>query len=53
MLAQLRCEQRLEIVPSASHLFEETGALEQVAHLARTSSIWIRSSMSVVKAPIT
>ena len=28
-------EARLEIVPGASHLFEEPGALEQVAHLAR------------------
>src|SRR5258708_4656446 len=26
---------RLEIVPGASHLFEEPGALERVAHLAR------------------
>lgn len=28
-------ENRLEIVPGATHLFEEPGALEQVAHLAR------------------
>jgi dienelactone hydrolase len=34
-LAQLRCEKRLEIVPRASHLFEEPGALEAVAGLAR------------------
>ena len=34
-LAQLRCERRLEIVPRASHLFEEPGALEAVARLAR------------------
>jgi dienelactone hydrolase len=33
-LAQLRCEARLEIVPNATHLFEEHGALEQVAALA-------------------
>jgi putative phosphoribosyl transferase len=33
-LASLRCEKRLEIVPGASHLFEEPGALEQVALLA-------------------
>jgi putative phosphoribosyl transferase len=32
---QLPGEPRLEIVPGASHLFEETGALERVAHLAR------------------
>jgi len=31
----LRTEKRLEIVPGATHLFEEPGALEQVAHLAR------------------
>jgi putative phosphoribosyl transferase len=30
----LRCESRLEIVPGASHLFEEPGTLEQVAALA-------------------
>jgi len=34
-LAQLRCEKRLVIVPGATHLFEEPGALEQVARLAR------------------
>jgi dienelactone hydrolase len=33
--AQLRCQKRLAIVPGASHLFEEPGAMEQVAHLAR------------------
>jgi len=32
--ARLRCESRLEIVPGASHLFEEPGTLEQVASLA-------------------
>jgi len=32
--ALLRCENRLEIVPGATHLFEEPGALEQVAGLA-------------------
>ena len=31
----LRCETRLEIVPGATHLFEERGALQQVADLAR------------------
>lgn len=34
-LAQLQSVKRLEIVPGASHLFEESGALEQVADLAR------------------
>jgi putative phosphoribosyl transferase len=33
-LSALRCEARLKIVPSATHLFEEPGALEQVARLA-------------------
>ena len=30
----LRCEKSLKIVPGATHLFEEPGALEQVAQLA-------------------
>jgi putative phosphoribosyl transferase len=38
-LAQLRCEKQLVIVPGATHLFEETGALDQVALLARD---WFR-----------
>jgi putative phosphoribosyl transferase len=33
-LAQLTCEKQLVLVPGATHLFEEPGALEQVAHLA-------------------
>jgi putative phosphoribosyl transferase len=33
-LAELTCEARLEIVPGATHLFEEPGTLEQVAALA-------------------
>ncbi|MGW7440699.1 phosphoribosyltransferase family protein [Streptomyces sp. NPDC054849] len=32
---ELRCENRLEIVPGATHLFEEAGALDEVATLAR------------------
>ena len=32
--ARLRCEKRIEIVPRATHLFEEAGALEAVADLA-------------------
>jgi len=31
---QMRCDVRMEIIPSATHLFEEAGALEQVANLA-------------------
>jgi dienelactone hydrolase len=34
-LAQLRCEKRLVVVPGATHLFEEPGALDQVAQYAR------------------
>ncbi|MFD0487403.1 dienelactone hydrolase family protein [Saccharopolyspora spinosporotrichia] len=33
--ARLRCESRLAVVPGATHLFEEEGALDQVAELAR------------------
>jgi dienelactone hydrolase len=33
-LADLRCEAQLSIVPGATHLFEEPGALEEVATLA-------------------
>lgn len=33
--ALLRCESRLTIVPGATHLFEEPGALEKVAEHAR------------------
>jgi putative phosphoribosyl transferase len=30
----MRCARRLEVVPGATHLFEEEGALERVMHLA-------------------
>jgi dienelactone hydrolase len=33
-LRRLRCEAQLDIVPGATHLFEEPGALERVADLA-------------------
>jgi dienelactone hydrolase len=36
---RLRCEKELAIVPGASHLFEEPGALEQAARLAKE---WFR-----------
>jgi dienelactone hydrolase len=32
---QMTCERRMEIVPGATHLFEEPGTLERVAELAR------------------
>jgi dienelactone hydrolase len=38
-LAQLRCEKQLVIIPGATHLFEEPGALDEVARLARE---WFR-----------
>jgi pimeloyl-ACP methyl ester carboxylesterase len=34
-LERLRCERELVVVPGATHLFEEPGALEEVARLAR------------------
>ena len=40
--ALLRCENRLDVVPGATHLFEEHGALAAVAALARD---WFRSHM--------
>jgi putative phosphoribosyl transferase len=34
-MSLLQCEKELEVVPGATHLFEEPGTLEQVAWLAR------------------
>jgi predicted phosphoribosyltransferase/dienelactone hydrolase len=42
--SRLRCEKRIEIVPGASHLFEERGTLERVAELA---AAWFRSHIGV------
>ncbi|MBM3887794.1 MAG: alpha/beta hydrolase [Verrucomicrobia bacterium] len=39
----LRCEVKLEIVPAATHLFEEPGALEEVAELATE---WFRRHLA-------
>jgi len=33
-LAEMRCEKEIAIVPGATHLFEEPGALEEVSSLA-------------------
>jgi pimeloyl-ACP methyl ester carboxylesterase len=33
-MAELKCEKRLDIVPGATHLFEEPGTLETVVSLA-------------------
>jgi putative phosphoribosyl transferase len=46
-LARLRSEAKLEIVPGASHLFEEPGTLEAAARLART---WFQRCL-VVESP--
>ncbi|MGP0073095.1 MAG: dienelactone hydrolase family protein [Bryobacteraceae bacterium] len=35
-LARMHCVKSLEVIPGASHLFEEPGALQKVAKLART-----------------
>jgi len=43
---QLRCERRLEVVPGATHLFEEAGALRKVVALAQS---WFRDHL--VKKP--
>jgi len=32
--SRMRCEVKLEIIPGATHLFEEPGALERVAQSA-------------------
>jgi len=42
-LRRLRCIARLEIVPRAGHLFEESGALEKVSGLARQ---WFREYLA-------
>ena len=38
-LGRMHVKKRLEIVPGATHLFEEAGALEEVARLA---AAWFR-----------
>jgi putative phosphoribosyl transferase len=48
-LAELRCEKQLVIVPGATHLFEEPGALDVVAQLARD---WFEQHLIAV-APAT
>jgi putative phosphoribosyl transferase len=42
-LTRLSCEKRLAIIPGATHLFEEQGALDDVAHLA---AHWFRNHLS-------
>lgn len=45
---QMQCVCRLEVVPGASHLFEEPGALDQVATLAAQ---WFRTHLTRVEQP--
>ena len=33
--ARMTCERRLHVIPGAGHLFEEPGAIQEVARLAR------------------
>lgn len=42
ILDQLRCENRLSVVPGATHLFPEAGAMEEVVKLARD---WFRAAL--------
>jgi dienelactone hydrolase len=49
-LAQLRCEKQLVIIPGATHLFEEPGALDQVAELARD---WFEQYLAREQIPAT
>jgi dienelactone hydrolase len=44
--ARLRCEKQMKIVPGATHLFEEPGTLEQVAHIAAE---WFQSYFQLVQ----
>jgi len=46
-LAALRCEKKMVVVPGATHLFEEPGALEQVARHAAT---WLSTFMPPASA---
>jgi predicted phosphoribosyltransferase/dienelactone hydrolase len=45
---QLRCATELAVVPGATHLFDEPGALEQVSHLAID---WLRRHCSSAPTP--
>lgn len=42
-LTLLNCDKRLEVVPGATHLFEEPGALDAVAHLA---GVWFERHLA-------
>lgn len=41
-LAQLRCEKEMSVIPNATHLFEEPGALDDVA---RRAAAWFKTHL--------
>lgn len=43
LLPRLTCSKKLEIIPNATHLFEEPGCLEEVARLAKE---WFRKHLN-------
>jgi putative phosphoribosyl transferase len=45
---QMHCEAKLEIIPGATHLFEEPGALKGVAALA---SDWFTNNIGTKRMP--
>ncbi|MEY9211363.1 dienelactone hydrolase family protein [Thermobifida halotolerans] len=47
--ARLRCEHRLTVIPGATHLFEEPGALTTVAELARD---WFTGHLARAPRPV-
>ena len=47
-LSQMQCKKALETVPHATHLFEEAGALEHVAELARA---WFARHLGAATEP--
>lgn len=48
-LRKITCTKHMEIVPEATHLFEEPGTLEQVSELARD---WFARHLGVAHAPM-
>jgi pimeloyl-ACP methyl ester carboxylesterase len=47
-VVQMRCEREMRIIPGATHLFEELGALDRVTHLARG---WFRRYLGTKRTP--
>jgi len=46
--ARMRCHHRIEVIPGATHLFEEPGALERVGHLA---AAWLLRYLALWERP--